>query len=113
MGFIAYRRLDDRVRMFLECSDEEGGGISCTYPVDLIFDRTVRIEGVTDVFALKKFYKLFNSLEERAREQGRDREVILRSPEDLIEHLRLTRNSRELTEDPPSRLPVSGKTALE
>ena len=103
MGFIGYRRYDDRVRMFLECSDSEDGGVSCTYPVDVIFP-DVRIAGVRDVFALKKFYKLVNSLEERAREQGRERQVIFRSPDDLVEHLRLTHNARELSEDPPSRL---------
>jgi hypothetical protein len=124
MGFIGYRfigdrRLGDRVRMFLECSDRENG-VSSTYPVDVVFSAKadVRIEGVTDVFALKKFYKLVNSLEERAREHGRERQVIFRTPEDLLDHLRLTRNSRELTEDPPSRLPVAkrpfeGQTALE
>ncbi len=105
MGFIGYRRVGDRVRMFLECSDEENG-VSCTYPVDVVFSEKeeVRIEGVTDVFALKKSYKLVNSLEERAREQGRERQVIFRTPEDLLNHLRLTRNSRELADDPPSRL---------
>ena len=124
MGFIGYRfigdrGLGDRVRIFLECSDEENG-VSCTYPVDIVFSakEEVRIEGVSDVFALKKFYKLVNSLEERAREQGRERQVIFRTAEDLLDHLRLTRNSRELAEDPPSRLPVAkrpfeGQTELE
>ncbi len=105
MGFIGYRRLDNAVRVFLECSDS-GGEISCSYPVDAIFAGPggPRFQGVSDVFALKKFYKLVNSLEERAREQGRERQIVLRSPEDMVEHLRLTRNSREFTEDPPSRL---------
>jgi hypothetical protein len=106
MGFIGYRQLDDTVRVFLECSDAGDGAVSCTYAIDTIFARPgdIRFEGVNDVFALKKFYKLINSLEERAREQGRDRQVILRSPEDFLEHLRLTNNSRELPDDPPSRL---------
>jgi hypothetical protein len=91
--------------MFLECADS-GPAVSCTYPIAVIFTAKggPRFEGVTNVFALKKFYKLVNSLEERAREQGRERQIILRSPEDLMEHLRLTNNSRELTADPPSRL---------
>ncbi len=107
MGFIGYRRHDSGVRIFLECSEQEadGGAPSCTYPVDVIFSpRGVRFEGVHDVFALKKFYKLVNSLEERAREHHRDRQVIFRSPEDLLEHLKVTRNSREFAADPPSRL---------
>jgi hypothetical protein len=105
VGFIGYRRHDNGVRVFLECSESSDETVSCTYPIDVIFaERGPRFEGVVDVFALKKFYKLVNSLEERAREQGRDREVPLRSPEDLVEHLRLTRNSREFTDDPPSRL---------
>jgi len=71
----------------------------------VVFDAgSARFEGVADVFALKKFYKLMNSLEERAREHGRARQIILRSPDDMVEHLRLTNNSRELAEDPPRRL---------
>jgi hypothetical protein len=110
VGFIGYRRHDSGVRVFLECSDNDGADgsdekVDCSYPIDVVFtDRGARFAGVTDVFSLKKFYKLVNSLEERAREQGRDRQVILRSPEDLLEHLRLTRNAREFTSDPPSRL---------
>ena len=105
MGFIGYRRHDNAVRVFLECSDSSGA-VSCTYPIDVIFTDHggPRFEGVSDVFALKKFYKLVNSLEERARECSRERQVILRSPEDLLVHLRLTKNSREFTEDPPRRL---------
>ena len=105
MGFIGYRPKESAVRVFLECAESDGA-LSCTYPVDVIFvdSDSVRIEGVRDVLALKKFYKLVNSLEERAREQGRHRDVVFRSPADLVEHLRLTRNSRELAEDPPSRL---------
>lgn len=95
--------MDDTVRVFLECSGD--GEITCTYAIDTIFGPgNARFEGVNDVFALKKFYKLVNSLEERARECGRERQIILRSAEDLLEHLRLTKNSRELAEDPPSRL---------
>lgn len=105
MGFIGYRRQDARVRIFLECSESEPGRVTCTYPVDVVFaGQGVRLEGVSDIFALKKFYKLVNSLEERAREQNRDRQVVFRSPEDLLAHLRLTRNSHEFAEDPPSRL---------
>lgn len=107
MGFIGYRRHNAGVRIFLECSEpvQGAGTVSCTYPVDVIFsEQGVRLEGVGDIFALKKFYKLVNSLEERAREQNRDRQIVFRSPEDLLEHLRLTRNSRELAADPPSRL---------
>ena len=104
MGFIGYRRHNEGVRIFLECSEPGAGDVSCTYPVDVIFSgQTVRLEGVRDIFALKKFYKLVNSLEERAREHRRQRQVVFRSPEDLLEHLRLTRNSREFTDDPPSR----------
>lgn len=107
MGFIGYRRRDDGVRIFLECSEPEpGAAVSCSYPVDVIFTpQGVRLEGVRDILALKKFYKLVHSLEERARERSRDRQVVFRSSEDLLNHLRLTRNSRELPEDPPSRLP--------
>jgi hypothetical protein len=108
VGFIGYRRDGNVVRVFLECSESSGEAeaLSCTYPIDLIFTSGgARLEGVSDVFALKKFYKLVNSLEERAREQGRERQVILRSPEDLLEHLRLTNNSREFFRDPPSRVP--------
>jgi hypothetical protein len=105
MGFIGYRRHAEGVRVFLECDDpSELGAVSCTYPVDVIFTESeVRFEGVSDVLALKKFYKLVSSLEERAREKGRHREVVFRSPDDLLEHLRLTRNARELEEDPPRR----------
>ncbi len=108
MGFIGYLRHNEGVRIFLECSEPESsaGAVSCTYPVDVIFSgQAVHLEGVRDIFALKKFYKLVNSLEERAREHKRDRQVVFRSPEDLLQHLRLTRNSREFPEDPPSRRP--------
>lgn len=108
MGFIGYRRHSSGVRIFLECSEAAPGAreVSCTYPVDVIFTERggVRLEGIHDIFALKKFYKLVNSLEERAREQARDYRVVFRSPEDLLEHLRLTRNSREFSDDPASRL---------
>ncbi len=113
MGFIGYLRYNEGhnkghnegVRIFLECSESGAGAVSCTYPVDVIFtQRGVRLEGVGDIFALKKFYKLVNSLEERAREHSRDRQLVFGSPEDLLEHLRLTRNSRQFAEDPPSRL---------
>ena len=113
MGFIGYLRHNaghteghtEGVRIFLECSESGAGAVSCTYPVDVIFTQQgARLEGVGDILALKKFYKLVNSLEERAREHSHDRQVVFRSPEGLLEHLRLTRNSREFTEDPPSRL---------
>lgn len=105
MGFIGYRRQDSGVRIFLECREEADHGVTCTYPVGVLFTpRGVRFEGVTDVYALKKFYKLVNALEERARERNLDRDVVFRSLEDLIEHLRLTRNAREFRADPPSRL---------
>src|SRR5882672_3656209 len=101
MGFLGYRRHEHGVRVFLECSDDG----SCSYPIDVLFSDTAepRFTGVTDVFALKKFYKVINSLEERAREQGRPRQAILESAEQLVEHLRLTNNAREFAEDPPSR----------
>jgi hypothetical protein len=105
VGFIGYRRCDKGVRVFLECTESSSDAVSCTYSIDAIFsERGARFEGVSDIFALKKFYKLVNSLEERAREQGRERQIILRSPEDLMDHLRLTNNSRELAEDPRIRL---------
>jgi hypothetical protein len=108
VGFIGYRRHNNAVRVFLECLDIEDR-LSCSYPIDVIFTEhgDARFEGVSDVFALKKFYKLVNSLEERARECGRERQIILRSAEDLLEHLRLTKNSREFTEDPFPRKPRS------
>ena len=106
MGFIGYRRHSAGIRIFLECTESgESAASTCTYPVDVVFaPGGARFDGVRDVFALKKFYKLVNALEERAREHDRNREVVMRSAEDLIEHLRLIRNAREFAADPPSRL---------
>lgn len=106
MGFIGYRPHAEGVRVFLECQDDAAGeAISCTYPVDVIFTESgLRLEGVQDLFSLKKFYKLVNALEERARENGRDRTVPFRSVHDMLTHLRLLRNARQFVADPPRRV---------
>ena len=102
MGFIGYQREGNRVRIFLECADRPEGGVEHSYAVDVLFEPALRLEGVSDILALKKFYKLVNSLEERAREQGRERTGVFASPESLLEHLAWTRNARQF---PPSEAP--------
>ena len=98
------------VRIFLECREnsvDQGGGTKSgdelpsptfyTYAVDVEFpdgNAPCRLRGVDGVPVLKKFYKLVNSLEERAREHGNPRQKPLKSVE---AHLRYTRNARDLT----------------
>ncbi|MBI1955199.1 MAG: hypothetical protein HYS38_02285 [Acidobacteria bacterium] len=114
MGFIGYMvkkegKHDQFVRIFLECQEEAtqnpnaSGKISrasYTYVVDVVFPGGMppcRLEGIDNVLALKKFYKLVFSLEERAREHGNDRNKALNSVEGLLEHLAYTRNARDFT----------------
>lgn len=112
MGFIGYRygregTSDEVVRIYLECrgedSDRKGSGgaegVSYTYAVDAVFEGgkpPCRLRGVDGVLVLKKFYKLVNSLEERAREHGHDRHEAMESARGLLEHLGYTRNARDL-----------------
>ena len=129
MGFIGYQvrrgpASEERsvyvVRIFLECrensvdgnsgaksGEEPRSAISYTYAVDVEFpsgNSPCRFQGVDGVLVLKKFYKLVNSLEERAREHGNPRQMPLESVEALLEHLRYTRNARDLTGlEEPSR----------
>ena len=109
MGFIAYQVLGDfdgarRVRIFLECQSAkdaapDGDAISYSFAVDVEFvpgqPRCV-LHGVDQILALKKFYKLVFSLEERARERGNDWQGVFASPAALVEHLDYTKNSRRL-----------------
>ena len=107
MGFIGYLAkregpADQIVRVFLECRENgsEPPVVSYTYAVDVIFPGgkpPCRLRGVEEVLALKKFYKLFHSLEERAREHGNPREKVVESAEGLLEHLGYTRNARDFT----------------
>jgi len=113
MGFIGYRfgregNSDEVVRIFLECREETRAetasnglnGISYTYAVDVVFPEgkpPCRLRGIDDVLVLKKFYKLVNSLEERAREHGNDRHEAMDSVQGLRKHLAYTRNARDLT----------------
>ena len=79
MGFIGYAvrkegENDRLVRIFLECREESDQNtdapptfsrISCTYAVDVVFPggkSPCRLEGIDNVLALKKFYKLVFSL---------------------------------------------------
>ena len=115
VGFIGYLHKregsdDEVVRIFLECREHinacdpvvetpvEGPlGISYTYAVDVVFPggkSPCRLRGVDGILVLKKFYKLVNSLEERAREHGNDRQKVFGSAEGLLEHLTYTRNAR-------------------
>ena len=118
MGFIGYLHKregsdDEVVRIFLECRERstacdptadtpvEGPlAVSYTYAVDVVFPGgkpPCRLRGVDGILALKKFYKLVHSLEERAREHGTDRQKALGSAEGLLEHLAYTRNARDFT----------------
>jgi hypothetical protein len=126
VGFIGYmgvhadggERSETTVRIFLECRDETGtagnsadarapsagdtqqAAVSYSYAVDVVFPPNggqCRIRGIEDVLALKKFYKLVHSLEERAREHGHPREQAMDSVTGLLEHLGYTRNARDLT----------------
>ncbi len=126
IGFVVKRErgadgdVDPVVRIFLECRDgsperrdaaelanDPQPGTSYTYAVDVIFPggkSPCRLRGVDRVLVLKKFYKLVNSLEERAREHGNPREKALESVETMVEHLGYTRNARDFTGLPePSR----------
>ena len=112
MGFIGYRfrregESDEVVRIFLECREEapsvepDSGphGVSYTYAVDVVFPegrRPCRLRGVDGVLVLKKFYKLVNSLEERAREHGNDRREAMDTVQGLLQHLAYTRNALDL-----------------
>ena len=121
MGFIAYQRLDtgdnsQAVRIYLECMDQpapdgtartvrsiSGSGLSFSFAVDLLFpegDRPCELCGIDGILPLKKFYKLLFSLEERAREHGNDWKDVTGSLASLLEHLRYTRNARDLTDQP-------------
>ena len=122
VGFIGYMVIkegehDQFVRIFLECQEETNqkldaseifSRISCTYAVDVVFPGgkpPCRLRGINNVLALKKFYKLVFSLEERAREHGNDRNKALNTVEGLLEHLAYTRNARDFTgqEEPRRR----------
>ena len=109
MGFIAYQELvEDRslpgVRIFMECQQMDSS-ISYSYAVDVVFSAGsagktgCALSGVDDILALKKFYKLVFSLEERARERGHDWKVVFESKGSLLEHLGYTRNARLLGAD--------------
>ena len=117
MGFIGYMTKqggDDKiVRIFMECRESSDQGtpvadrtgkilpnIRYTYAVDVVFPggkAPCRLRGVDGILALKKFYKLIQSLEERAREHGNSREKVAESAEGLLEHLAYTRNARDFT----------------
>ena len=122
MGFIGYMVRNEGennrlVRIFLECQEEasqnpnalgEISRTSYTYAVDVVFPGgkpSCWLQGIDNVLALKKFYKLVHSLEERAREHGNDRNKVLLSVEGLLEHLAYTRNARDFTgqEEPRRR----------
>jgi hypothetical protein len=129
MGFIGYRRQSEgskaaSIRIYMECREEAsapGSGstsqCSCGYVVDVVFpgnDSPCRLRGVEGVLALKKFYKLVFSLEERAREHGNDWAVVMTSPERLLEHLAYTRNARDFTGLAEPRLnPLQGTPGAE
>jgi hypothetical protein len=125
LGFIGYRRLpqqisdrrgsaarsNDAVRIYMECREDDPGRVSCGYVVDVIFPpggEPCRLRGVDSVLALKKFYKLVFSLEERAREHGNEWRTVLESPEKLLEHLRYTRNARDFAGAPEPEVTNSG-----
>jgi hypothetical protein len=105
LGFIGYWReregaSEDVVRIYLECAEGQTTGIACSFAVEVAFPAggaPCRLRGVDSVLALKKFYKLVFSLEERAREHGNDWRSVMESPERLLEHLRYTRNARDFT----------------
>ena len=132
VGFIGYRHEciagpDELVRIFLECREEsslavpgaasaspERPGIECSYVVDVIFPRgnaPCRLRGVEGVLALKKFYKLVFSLEERAREHSNDWRLVMASSENLLKHLAYTRNARNFTGQREPRLVISASPA--
>ena len=109
MGFIAYQVLGEadrprRVRILMECQQEPGADaaeneVSYSYAVDVQFlpgQPGCTLHGIEEILALKKFYKLVFSLEERAREHGNDWAQVFASAEALIEHLDFTRNARRL-----------------
>ncbi len=101
MGYIGYLREGNVVRIFLECCDQPEPRY--TYAIDVVFAERMELQGIRDVLCLKKFYKLVNSLEERAREHGRPWQGVFDSPDALLEHLRWTRNSREFPPGHPPR----------
>jgi hypothetical protein len=125
VGFIGYRRQETVgtraiVRIYMECREEAAAGnsrIVCGDVVDVEFPEdgaSCRLHGVDNVLALKKFYKVVFSLEERAREHGNDWRCVMESPERLLEHLRYTRNARDFTrKDEPQRGRGSEKTDVE
>ena len=99
-------------RIFLECRDDPPEGhkagphepreVSYTFSVDVVFPGATapcRFRGIEQVLALKKFYKLVFSLEERAREHGHPPQAPLESLDRLLEHLRYTRNARDVGGD--------------
>lgn len=115
MGFIAYQVMGEadrprRVRILLECQqegestpgDSSDEAISYSYAVDVQFISAgpgqpgCTLHGIEEIPALKKFYKLVFSLEERAREHGNDWQEVFASVDRLTEHLDYTRNARRL-----------------
>jgi hypothetical protein len=112
MGFIAYQLLEEStVRIFMECEDE-GEAMSYTQAVNVHFGgpgSSCRLSEVDNILALKKFYKLVFSLEERARERGHDWRSVFTSRDKVIEHLEYTRNVRRLASGtlPRVRVPVA------
>jgi len=119
VGFIGYRaerrRQQQVVRIYLECQEvanasvqpekarSDPAAVSYSYAVDVVFPDgrpPCLLRGVEGIPALKKFYKLVHSLEERAREHGNDRLAVMASAEGLVQHLRYTRNARDFTGQP-------------
>src|SRR5713226_7814146 len=109
VGFVGYLREGDCVRIFLECSEHYGWS-DYSYAVDVVFQTGVELRGISDILSLKKFYKLVFSLEERAREHGREWQRVFDTPESLLEHLAWTRNARQFDAANPPGL-RSGKPA--
>ena len=103
--------MGEAVRVYMECREmecrEDAPTFSCGYVVDVLFPsggEPCRLRGVDSVLALKKFYKLVFSLEERAREHGNEWRSVMESPEKLLEHLRYTRNARDVAGAPEPRV---------
>ena len=95
--FIGYSRPKsaegEAIRIFLNCADET----RYEQAVDVIFPKQGGFEfrGVNTLPAIKKFNRLINALEKRAREENVPREKVFESATRLKYFLSRIKNSRE------------------
>ncbi len=83
------------VRIYLNCKDSTRFESS----LEAIFEKgkDVRLEGLNDLAAVRKFNRLIGALEERAREEKIPRERVFASAQDLIYFLSRIKHSQNFS----------------